>query len=251
MFSGDDSISPCHSLTRTEVSMCYKCEHPEMAGVHDGHLAPLTAAAPEVANITHAMHTALSTHLNPHLPALTALVAMVESLKRRDFGVLGEHRLVRLPLSIIGADKVRYRTPIVEHLHESILSLRMSDLTVETLRRALKPYGACVLFLCSCGVVVGQCTDVHAYYGSDEHARMDRLRSAIDADANPVVQVDSFDEIAVQTMDLHANGAEHRLFARIEELTRIASVAGYPTYPWLDAELERFVQTADPVSAAA
>jgi hypothetical protein len=204
-----------------------------------------------VAQVTEGLYAALIENLNPHLPTLSALVAMTEALKNEDFGVLGGHKLVRLPLSIIGTDKVRYRSEVVEWLHESILSLRMSDITVDALRRVLAPRGLCIFFLCSCGVVMGRSADVRAYYGSDEHRRMDRLRSAIDAAGNPVVSVNSLDDIRPLTMDLHQNGAEVRLFARIEELTRLAAVAGHTNYLWIDAELQHFTSQAQSLLVAA
>jgi hypothetical protein len=194
---------------------------------------------------------ALTESLNPHLPILPALLAMVEAVEREDFGVLEQHRLVRLPLSIIGTDKVRYRTQIVEHLHETILSARMSDITMEAVRRVLRRHDLCILFLCSCGVVMGKCPDVRAYYGSDAHVRMDRLRSAIDAAGNPVQVVESFADIAVPTMDLHQNGAEERLFARISELTKTASRAGHTDYSWIKRELQAFTDQAHPLLAVA
>lgn len=231
--------------------MCNKCEKPEMTGVHEGHLLILQKEAPQVSGITRDVHEALTENLNPHLPALTAFVAMAEALSNKDFGVLSDQKLVRLPLSVIGTDKVRYRTPIIDLLHESILSLRMSDLTIEAIRNVLRPHGLCVLFLCSCGVVMGRCEDVHKYYGSDLHKRMDRLRSAIDAEANPVVCVESFEDITVPTMDLHSNGSEERLFTRIEELTQEAAQVGHQNYKWIDTELNNFVSIANPASRAA
>lgn len=237
--------------TKRGALMCYKCENTEMAGLHAGHLQLLSQAAPQVTDITESLYTALTENLNPHLPALPAFVAMVEALRADDLGVLGAHGLVRLPLSIIGTDKVRYRTEVVEWLHETILSLRMSDITVEAIRTALRPHGLCVLFLCSCGVVMGRCEDVHTYYASDEHRRMDRLRSAIDAQGNLVEPVLSFSDITIPTMDLHQNGAEARLFARIEELTRLAATAGHQDYHWIDAEMQHFVSQARSLSVAA
>jgi hypothetical protein len=231
--------------------MCYKCEHPEMAGLHASHVPLLLEAAPAVGDITETLYSTLTKNLNPHLPVLPALLAMVEAVRQSDFGVLGGHHLVRLPLSIIGTDKVRYRTEVMDWLHETILSVRMSDITVEAVRRALRPHGLCVLFLCSCGVVVGHCEDVRAYYGSDDHRRMDRLRSAIDAAGNPVESVSSFGDIMVPTMDLHQNGAEERLFARIESLIHAAAAAGHQDYHWLDAELRYFVRQAEPLAVAA
>jgi len=224
--------------------MCYKCDNPEMAGLHAGHLTLLQGAMPKQSALTAELFEALTATLNPHLPILPALLAMAEAVEHEDFGVLKDHRLVRLPLSIIGTDRVRYRTQIVEHLHETILSARMSEITIEAVRKALRPHGLCILFLCSCGVVMGKCPDVRAYYGSQNHVRMDRLRSAIDAAGNPVHEIESFSDILVPTMDLHENGAEERLFARISELTQIASQAGHTDYDWIERELQAFTNKA-------
>jgi hypothetical protein len=233
------------------TSMCYKCDNPEMAGLRAGHLPLLQGAIPKQSDLARDLFQALTATLNPHLPILPALLAMAEAVEREDFGVLEDHRLVRLPLSIIGTDKVRYRTGLVEHLHETILSARMSEITMEAVRKALRPHGLCILFLCSCGVVMGKCPDVRAYYGSDAHVRMDRLRSAIDAAGNPVRTVESFSDIMVPTMDLHENGAEERLFARISELTQIASQAGHTDYAWIERELQAFTDQAHPLLAVA
>lgn len=224
--------------------MCYRGIEPEMAGLHADHRDAVRLMVPNLEPIVDDVYRALTENLNPHLPALTALVAMIEAVRAEDFGVLGENRLVRLPLSVIGTDRVRYRTPVVSWLHESILSMRMSDITVEALRRELRPHGLCILFMCSCGVVVGECDDARAYYASDHHRRMDRLRSAIDVDGNPVREIASFDEIHVPTMDLHVSGAECRLFNRIEEMTRYAAQAGNGAYGWLGDEIAAFVAAA-------
>lgn len=231
--------------------MCYKCDNPEMAGLHAGHLPLLQEAMPNHTGLAADLFQALTATLNPHLPILPAFLAMAEAVEREDFGVLEAHRLVRLPLSIIGTDKVRYRTEMVEYLHETILSARMSEITMEAVRKALRPHGLCILFLCSCGVVMGKCPDVRAYYGSDAHIRMDRLRSAIDATGNPVREIGSFTDIMVPTMDLHQNGAEERLFARTSELTKIASQAGHTDYDWIERELRAFTEQTHPLLAVA
>ena len=223
--------------------MCSICDSKKMAGLHTGHLSRLIGRVPSV-SLASEIFSALTKNLNPHLPALAAFVAMVEAVQAEDYGVLGDYRLVRLPLSIIGIDRARYRTPSVVNLHETILSLRMSEITIETLRHALRPHNLCVLFLCSCGVVMGACEDVRAYYGSHDHRRMDRLRSAIDATGSPLKLASSFSDIAVPTMDLHENGAEERLFARIEKLIDLMAPAGHSDYLWVDNELCSFVERA-------
>jgi len=226
--------------------MCTQHIPPEMAGLHAGHLEIVKRESPLDGQMVEGLYVALTKNLNPHLPVFAALVAMVEAVRKADYGVLKDYRLVRAPLSIIGMDKVRYRTQVVEWMHETILSFRMSELTDGTVRAVLRPHGLCVLFLCSCGVVVGRCADLAQYRGSPDHQEMDRLRSAIDVAGHPVEFVDRLDDIPVSTMDLHSNGAEARLLARVEELTRLAATAGHIKYDWVDAELESFVSRANP-----
>lgn len=226
--------------------MCNEVKIPEMAGLHDGHRNLLQSTIPEMKGVIGELHDALTKNLNPHLPALPALIAMVEATIRQDYGVLGAYRLVRLPLSIVGSDKVRYRTPVVSWLHEIILSVRMSDITVEQVRKVLKKHGLCMFFMCSCGVVMGRCEDVHRYYGSGDHRDMDRLRSGIDSSGNPVKEIPNLESIPVLTMDLHENGAEERLFHRIEELTRFATTAGSMNLTGLDEALMDRIRVAHP-----
>lgn len=222
-----------------------------MAGLHHDHLPALQAAVPQCANLTHAMFRALTAHLTPHLPALPAFTAMAEAVEREEYGVLHDYRLVRLPLSIVGIDKVRYRTPVVSLLHETILSLRMSEITINKLRTALHLRGLCLLFLCSCGVVMGRCPDVRRFYGSGLHHRMDKLRSAIDAAGYPVREVATLRDIPVATMDLHTNGVDARLIERISDLIETAAAVGYPAHPQVDDELAHFVARTQAIRTAA
>jgi len=226
--------------------MCYTDHKPEMAGLHQAHL-PLVQSqrvSDESQEITNGIYRALTRYLHPHLPAFTGLVAMAESVLGGDYGVLSKYKLVRLPLSIIGTDKVRYRTETVTWLHESILSMRMSEITVHALRRELNKHGLCVMFLCTCGVVMGRCKDIKTFYGSNDHKRMDLVRSAVDASGNPVKVINSFEDIPVSTMDLCINHAEDRMFERIQNLTEIASEAGHRDYSWINGELNRFIKIA-------
>lgn len=228
--------------------MCNDERIPEMTGLHADHakiIADFYGDQQQVRQIVQDLHRALTRDLYPHLPVLPGLAAMIESLQRQDFGVLEDFQLVRMPLSIVGADLVRYRTPVVSWLHESVLSFRMSDLAVDALRQALKPHGLCVLFLCSCGVVVGRCDHVLRFYKSAVHREMDQLRSAIDADGHPVREVAYLTDIPVSTMDLSANGAEARMLQRIEDLTRFATLAGAREQRWVPGALKKFIARAD------
>jgi hypothetical protein len=223
--------------------MCFEDATAEMAGLSRDHLACIQDEFEDdlMVELAADIFEPMTADLQPHLPALPAFIALVESLKVDDYGILADYNLVRLPLSLVGADKVRYRTEVVSWLHEAILSLRMSELTVNRIRQALGKHGLSVLFQCSCGVVLGRSDDIENYFGSDHHRRMDALRSAIDAEGNPVVHVTTLDDIPVPTMDLHTDGAEKRLLDRIQELTECAASEGSNHYPWIDAELQRFI----------
>lgn len=225
------------------ILMCYQDNPSEMAGLSGLHRDGILPETFVEESIVDDVYSALTKNLNPHLPALPALVAMIEALREEDYGVLGEFNLVRLPLSIVGADKVRYRTQVVDWLHETILSLRMSDLTIDAVQDVLREHNLCVFFQCSCGVVMGRCDDVRRYHGGDHHERMDALRSAIDADGNRVERVDNLEDIPVRTMDLHHCGAERRLLDRVESLIKLAA-GPRPQFSWLDDELQEFVSDA-------
>lgn len=223
--------------------MCYKEKNPYMVGLsqESGNiLATMTEKTSMVKELTDVM---LKT-LNPHNPVIAAIVAMTEQVDKNEFGVLQDFNLVRLPLSLIGADKVRYRTPVVEMLHESILSFNMSDITKNNVTKVLNKHGYCMMFLCSCGVVIGKCEDVKSFYGSEHHIEMDKLRSAIDAEGNPVELVASLEDIPVQTMDLSTNGAERNLFKRIREMLETMSICVNPPSYQLEEKLKSFVDKA-------
>ena len=245
-----------HLNLKTRI-MCYQCElesgiNLQMAALNQHHLKKIQEVTDtETAIFAEKVFKAWTKSLRPHLPLLPMFVAMFEALRNKDYGVLGKHKLIRVPLSIIGDDKVRYRLPIVSLLHETILSANMSDISKDYFRQSLNNEGLCVLFMCSCGVVLGKCRDINNFYGSHDHLAMDKLRSAIDAQGNPVREVSSWDSIPLHNMDIHANGAERRLFDRIIQLTEIASYAQVNKMAWVDEEISRFVQIAqiDPVVA--
>lgn len=217
-----------------------------MAGLHTDHLSLLQEAAPRVSGITNSLFLALIANLNTRLPVLPALIAMAEQVQDGDFGVLCRYNLVYLPITVVGDNGYLYKTKTISDLHDSIIPLRMSDLTVYGIRKALKPHDLCILFHCPCAVVMGNCRDVVTFYGSEDHRRMDFLRSGIDFVGSPVVQVSSLDDILVPTMGFHSNGAERRLIARIENLIGIV-VTRSSDYSRINRELQDSVPKVDDV----
>jgi hypothetical protein len=224
--------------------MCYNGRDPEMAALNAEHLQLISPElAPASARFAGIVFEAISKDLTPHLPVLVMLTTMHEALMSHNYGVLVAHKLIRTPLSVIPRDKIRYRTPLIAKLHEAVLSFNMSQLTVSRLKQALEKENLCLLFLCSCGVVLGNCDQVREFYGSAEHRDMDRLRSAIDAQGNPVAEVSSWDEIPYPNMDI--SSGERRMFERMAQLLAIASQAGPGNLDWIDASLNNYIKKAN------
>jgi hypothetical protein len=235
--------------------MCQNCiakqQNRLMVGLTEEHAEKLMERFPEDAPFIRAIAGALTKALVPHLPILPMFLAMRHFLEQERFGVLTDHRLIRVPLSIIPGNRKRYRAPIVSLLHEAVLSFRMSECTVNAVSEALKPFGICVLYLCSCGVVMGRCSDVAAFRGTRAHLQMDRLRSAIDAEGNPVVEVRSWDDIPMPNMDIAANRAEIDMFEAISDLSLLAASAQAPAFPWIEDLLYEHIVRADNVRGKA
>ncbi len=228
--------------------MCSTYEALAMTGLTEDHVSILQQASPENAQLVQELFDAINMSLRPHLPVLPGLIAAVEAVQNNDYGILSQNQLVRLPLSIVGVNGTRYPTQTVSWLHDSFLPFNMSQYTVSEVRKTLQKHGLCILFLCSCGVVIGKCQYVSGYYGSPDHTRMDRLRSAVDSTGKPIQPVDDFSEIPVKTMDLHQNGAEERLYNRIEELLYLLTVTPATADSlWIENELAYFASKANPI----
>lgn len=194
--------------------------------------------------IVNQLFSALTTSLSPHLPVLATFVAMAEFASQKKFGILREHRVVRVPLSIIGHDRVRYRTPILNLLHEAVLSFRMSEVTVKNVESVLRGNGFAVAYLCSCGLVMGSVPAVDAFVKSQTIRRLDRLRSAIDTEGNPVTEVRHWTDIPTN-MDLSVSGEDEALLERISDLTLLmAKTNTRPDYSWIEDELKYFLNSA-------
>ncbi len=227
--------------------MCQNCVARQqdrlMVGLTGSHAEKLIEQYPEKEPLIRVLTKALTKALTPHLPILPMFLVMEEFLAKERFGILGDHGLVRVPLSIIARDRVRYRTPIISLLHEAVLSFRMSEYTVNAVNTALKPFGICVLYLCSCGVVMGRCADVAHFRNSPAHLQMDRLRSAIDAEGNPVVEIYAWEEIPMN-MDIAAGGAEIEMFELISDMTLLCASAEAPQFSWITELLEHYIKRA-------
>jgi hypothetical protein len=229
--------------------MCQNCVAKQqdklMVGLTREHLNTLLSVQRvENKNLASQLFTAMTKTLSPHLPVLATFTAMTEFVREKRFGVLRDHKLVRVPLSIIGIDRVRYRTPILTLLHEAILSFRMSEITVGGVQKALATDGLAVGYLCSCGLVMGSQESVSDFLTSETVVRLDYLRSAIDTEGNPVKEVLSWADIP-SNMDLHVNGEDQALLERISDLTlAMAKTSHEPDYSWIEDELHYFVSEA-------
>jgi len=229
--------------------MCQNCiakqQDKLMVGITNTH-AYVASQETNLVNtsIVNQLFSALTKSLSPHLPVLATFVAMAEFAKEKRFGILKEHEVVRVPLSIIGRDRIRYRTPILNLLHEAIMSFRMSEVSAKNVDGVLRTNGLAVAYLCSCGLVMGSVPAVSAFIKSETICRLDRLRSAIDTEGNPVAEVRHWSEIPAN-MDLGASGEDEALLERISDLTlAMAQANTQPDYTWIETELNHFVSAA-------
>jgi hypothetical protein len=231
--------------------MCQNCVGKKagdiQAGLSPQHRDLIISEMPEQAEILRDLYGTMTAHLAPKLPVFALFAAMIEQHNQGDFGVLADFALVRAPLSLVDEHRNRWRTPILEVLHECVLSFRMSELTIGAVQKALHRHNLAVTFLCSCGTTIGTQAASTSFFGSDVHREMDMLRSAIDAEGNPVIHAANWQGVP-RTMDIAANKAETRLLERVGHLCLLACQVEPPRYPGIESTLKAFMERAGHVT---
>ena len=209
--------------------MCTSVFQSFMARVNESHLGQMRHLVPDetfeiVAEIFEEVDECISTPI----PFITTIAVAVDACRKGFSGVLGDD-LVCIPFTTCDVYGARYRTPLMEILHETFLTARMSELAMDALRRVLHKYDMDVCFLCCCGTVVGTREAIGAFYGSALHHTWDGLRSLYNSEPTPLESIDSFEELeGVQTIDLR--GAERGLFREIDRMLTALAQNSQPTH---------------------
>lgn len=184
--------------------MCQAGFRSRTAPLTESHIAFLADHLPQDADLIVSAGNALTEGLNPHANTLALIGVMAKHHREGRRGLAGSlwGDAVRFPLSVVTPeDGVRHRTPLLEEMHASVLSLNMSQGTMERLDAALAPRGLACRMMCSCGVVLLR-RDRAARFSTDPNVlAMDRFRSMLDGLGMPVLHIASSHDIPVQNMD--------------------------------------------------
>lgn len=184
--------------------MCQEGFQSRTAPLTKGHVSFLAERFPTSASLVKEMAAALQEGLNPHANTLALLTLMADHKRKGRYGLAGSlwGDAVRFPLSVVTPENgIRYRTPLLEEMHASVLSLNMSHGTMQRLDRALASQGMACRMMCSCGVVL-MTQRLAAQFARDPHVlAMDRFRSSLDGLGRPVARVGSSQEVPSNNMD--------------------------------------------------
>ena len=187
-----------------------------MTQANELHLEKLCHLFPEEEEEITDMFWSVEKYISTQLPFIATLGVAVNKLRNGYSGFLGEN-LVCTPFTSCGTDGVRYRTKIMELLHEAFLTARMSELGMDSLREALQKHGMDIIFLCCCGTVLGEKEEIKAFRNSEEHRAWDYVRSRFSAQPTPLKYIRSLGDLeGMQMLDLSASGAEKGLFREID-----------------------------------
>ena len=212
--------------------MCAADKRPEMQRAESVHTTMLTQHMSQAAEPIHDALTAVSSYVSVRLPFAVALSVAIDFYQRDNYsGVLGDG-LVYIPLSLFADDGERFRIPVMEDLHEAVLTARMSEVAIEALQKALHKHDMGVIFLCCCGLVVGQRDRIEEFYGSKDHVERDRIRSFFDAESTSISIVKSIDILrkeGIMSPDFSQTSySEDRLFESIESMLEKAKQISPP-----------------------
>lgn len=196
--------------------MCNDEKNPRLAPLTASHKDYLVGKFPHQKKFLEAAYDAVTQKLHPGFNVLVLLAVMYERLNQGTYGIMKDFSAVRFPLSLVGVDNVRYRTPVMKDLHETILSLNMASKNMHLLDVAMGKLGLKVLMTCSCGVVLIPLDSAEVFYISTLLEDMDNYRSVLDRFGYPVQYVEGIGNIPCLTVD--ATQEDKTIFQDVEEL---------------------------------
>ena len=233
--------------------MCAVDKRFEMQRAENVHIVMLTRHMNHATALIRDAFTAINNHISVRLPFAVAVSVAIDFHQRGNYsGVLGDG-IVYIPLSLFADDGRRFRIPVMEDLHEAVLTARMSEIAMESLRKALREHDLDMIFLCCCGLVLGQRDKIEKFYGSEDHLERDRIRSFFDAESTDISIVKSIDVLrkkGVISPDFsQVSDSEDRVFNRIELMLETAKKFS-PPKPDIAIMTRRLANVAQRAQAA-
>jgi len=196
--------------------MCNDEKNPRLEPLTRQHLEYLKEKFPSQQEFLESVFNAITFNLNPGLNILALMSVMYQRFNEGKYGILKQFNAVRFPLSLVGVDNIRYRTPIMKELHETVLSFNMGSKNVNMLNVALEKLGIKVAMTCSCGVVLLAKEKSENFYSSQLLMDMDNYRSVLDRFGYPVKYVSGLGDIPCLTVD--ATEQDKDIFEQVDQL---------------------------------
>jgi hypothetical protein len=198
--------------------MCNANFNPRLAPVTAMQAKELKSLYPAQSSFIEDVYKAMTDGLAPQTNLLVMFTLLRHQYQQRAQGILTEHKLLYVPLSIVAKTGeqlwTRFRPQAVKELHTSFLSFMMAETNRNAVNAVCGKYRLAFGQGHCCGVLFGTPDAIKAYQQSELYRKRNFLRSAIESLAMPVEEV-SFEEISENNIDLGI--AEREFFELYEE----------------------------------
>lgn len=204
--------------------MCQTTQNPLMANTTEQHIMRLNQILPDVRELSADLYEGVSEYIFMQIPFFSTIAVLASEVKRGIHSGFFGDGVAYIPFTVGEADGTRYRTRIMELLHEVFLTANMSEPTTQSVKEILHKYGLDMLSLCCCGTMIGEQGKIEEIRGSQEHLDFDKISTFFDAIPTDIVLVKSLGDLEdVRLLDTAASGAEQKLLQEIEEVTHFLS----------------------------
>lgn len=224
--------------------MCQTTQNPLMANTTEQHIMRLNQILPDVRELSADLHEGVSEYVFMQIPLFSTLAVLASEVKKGVHSGFFGDGVAYVPFTVGEANGTRYRTRIMELLHEVFLTANMSEPAMQSVKEILHKHELDMLSLCCCGTMLGKREKIEEIRDSQAHLDFDKISTFFDAIPTDIVLVKSLGDLeGVQLLDTAASGAEQELLQKIEEVTHFLSKVRVE--PDLDVSLSDLTTTPE------
>ncbi len=191
---------------------------------------------PEHSDFIKKLSNIMTENLNSHYQFGTLLTLMYDRVVKGVEGLYSSQGFLRIPLTILGFKNEvphRWRDDTLQDLHDAVLSSNMSEGLMSKIRELfVSDYNLRLVMSCSCGVILGNNTDVVMAEARGYVRKLDLVRSEADCLGIQVERVSFEDLNSNENMDL--SDVEYSILKDLhdicEEMEKIESTLSIDTY---------------------
>lgn len=191
---------------------------------------------PEHADFIKKISKIMTENLNSHYQFGTLLTLMYDRVVKGVEGLYSSQGFLRIPLTILGFKNGlphRWRDNTLQDLHDAVLSSNMSEGLMSKIRELfVSDYNLRLVMSCSCGVILGNNTDVVMAEARGFVRKLDLIRSEADCLGIPVERVSLDNLNNDKNMDL--SDVEYSILKELhdicEEMEKIGSTLSIDKY---------------------